>query len=76
MGYAGYGNNSDKPGTGPAEREGRKPSTRPEAGTEKSSSEPAAGPHADPALVNPDATPGAGTLPSPGADDDMDATSG
>ncbi len=27
---------------------------------------PPAGPHADPRLTNPDATPGAGTLPEPG----------
>lgn len=36
---------------------------------------PSAGPHADPALVNPDATPGAGALPSPGEDDGLDSTS-
>ena len=39
---------------------------------------PLAGPHADPALTNPDATPGAGTLtPAGGHDDDeVDSTSG
>jgi hypothetical protein len=31
---------------------------------------PSAGPHADPSLTNPDATPGAGTLPPVGQDDD------
>lgn len=36
---------------------------------------PAAGPHADPALTNPDATPGAGSLPEPGATDATDDTS-
>jgi hypothetical protein len=36
---------------------------------------PSAGPHADPALVNPDATPGAGALPSPGEDDGLESTS-
>jgi hypothetical protein len=36
---------------------------------------PSAGPHADPALVNPDATPGAGALPSPGEEDGLDSTS-
>ena len=34
-----------------------------------------AGPHAEPSLVNPDATPGAGSLPSPGEDDGMESTS-
>ena len=36
---------------------------------------PSAGPHADPALVNPDATPGAGALPEPGEDDGLESTS-
>ena len=31
---------------------------------------PAAGPHADPALTNPDATPGTGALQPVGADED------
>jgi len=35
---------------------------------------PAAGPHAAPDLSNPEATPGAGTLQAPGAQDDMDST--
>ena len=38
---------------------------------------PAAGPHADPSLVNPDATPGAGSLPNVGGgEDDVGSTSG
>jgi hypothetical protein len=38
---------------------------------------PAAGPHAEPALQNPDATPGAGTLPSPGGQgDEAESSSG
>ncbi|MET0428044.1 MAG: hypothetical protein ABW026_06055 [Microvirga sp.] len=37
---------------------------------------PAAGPHADPALTNDKATPGAGTLPAAGDQDSTDATSG
>jgi hypothetical protein len=39
---------------------------------------PPAGPHADPALTNPDATPGAGALTPPGepAEEDADAASG
>ena len=36
---------------------------------------PTAGPHADPALMNPDATPGTGALPDPGEHEDVDATS-
>jgi hypothetical protein len=38
--------------------------------------QPPAGPHADPDLVNPDSTPGAGTLTPPGEHDDIDSTSG
>jgi hypothetical protein len=37
---------------------------------------PPAGPHADPKLVNPDATPGSGTLTPPGRHGDTDSTSG
>jgi hypothetical protein len=37
---------------------------------------PPAGPHADPALINPDATPGTGVLQPPGGHDDVDSTSG
>lgn len=37
---------------------------------------PPAGPHADPALINSDATPGTGALPSPDEDGDADAASG
>ena len=36
---------------------------------------PAAGPHAEPALINPDATPGAGALPPAGEQGDVDSTS-
>ena len=36
---------------------------------------PAAGPHANPAFVNPDATPGTGALPEPGEEDGTDSTS-
>ena len=51
--------------------------TQPGGGTKPQGSEPApsAGPHADPALVNPDATPGAGALPEPGEDDGKESTS-
>jgi hypothetical protein len=37
---------------------------------------PPAGPHADPKLMNEDATPGAGTLEPVGRHDDVDSTSG
>jgi len=37
---------------------------------------PPAGPHADPALINPDATPGTGALQPPGGHNDVDSTSG
>jgi hypothetical protein len=37
---------------------------------------PAAGPHADPSLINPDATPGTGALPAAGENEDADSTSG
>jgi hypothetical protein len=37
---------------------------------------PTAGPHAEPSLVNPEATPGAGTVPPAGERDNGDATSG
>ena len=36
---------------------------------------PAAGQHAASDLINPDATPGTGALPPPGAHDDVDSTS-
>ena len=54
--------------------EGRTPD---QSGSRRREPEPAssASPHADPALVNPDATPGTGSLPSPGEDDGMDSTS-
>ena len=37
---------------------------------------PAAGPHESAALTNPDATPGAGSLPSPSPDDEAAAGTG
>jgi hypothetical protein len=37
---------------------------------------PAAGPHAKPELTNPDATPGAGSLPDEKGDGDADAGAG
>lgn len=37
---------------------------------------PPAGPHADPALTNPDATPGSGALPGAGEQGEVDGASG
>lgn len=37
---------------------------------------PPAGPHAEPSLTNPDATPGTGSLPDPTSDDEVDAATG
>ncbi len=54
--------------------EGRTPD---QAGAAKPAAQaPPAGPHADPALTNPDATPGSGYLPSLGPDDDADPAGG
>ncbi len=39
-------------------------------GTAERPSAPAAGPHAEPSLTNPDATPGTGALPPPGPAED------
>jgi hypothetical protein len=64
-----------------ATQPGGEPKATEEAGTgdadapEPSDSLPTAGPHADPDLMNPDATPGTGALPTPGEHDDTDATS-
>jgi hypothetical protein len=64
-----------------ATQPGGEPKATEEAGNsdadapEPSDSLPSAGPHADPELTNPDATPGTGALPTPGEHDDTDATS-
>ncbi len=55
--------------TPPKDRNPEKPSSSP-------GELPPAGPHADPALTNPEATPGAGTLTPAGGDDAVDSTSG
>ena len=56
-----------KTGAAPGEPESQQPSA---------GATPAAGPHADPALTNPDATPGTGALPpvGPAADPNMQST--
>jgi len=80
MGNAGYGNHTESPGEPdrPGTEAGRMrpPEKQSESQTGKSDQQPPAGPHADPSLVNPDATPGAGTLTPPGGHDDVDSTSG
>ena len=76
MGNAGYGNHTQDPdderpgktGGTPAPEKPRSPQGHPD-------DTPSAGPHAEPSLTNPDATPGAGTLTPPGEHDDMDSTS-
>ncbi|MFL5220981.1 MAG: hypothetical protein ACJ8DO_20225 [Microvirga sp.] len=59
--------------TPPKDRNPEKPSG---SSGELTSELPPAGPHADPALTNPDATPGAGTLTPAGGHDEVDSTSG
>jgi hypothetical protein len=91
MAYASYGNNSQqtpKEAQRPdSQAAAAKPEARPdmsgsgpgeagERGGEAAQGLPAAGPHADPALTNDKATPGAGTLPEAGDRDATDATSG
>ena len=69
---AGGRRQDDKPHESPARPpdDGRKLAPAPSDRT------PAAGPHADPALTNTDATPGTGTLPPPSGHDDVESTSG
>jgi hypothetical protein len=50
--------------------------TKERARTEPAEPLPAAGPHADARLVNPDATPGTGALTPPGPQRETDAASG
>lgn len=75
MGNAGYGNHTeDTKGTGGSERpDPHAPRTgSPET---KPGAPPAVGPHGKPSLTNPDATPGAGSLPEIGDRDGTDSTS-
>lgn len=80
MGNAGYGNHTeDKPkDTAPEGAEGKQQDEKrqQEGGRQKDGAMPAAGPHDKPSLTNPDATPGAGTLPDPGAKNGTNSTSG
>ncbi|CAA9363749.1 MAG: hypothetical protein AVDCRST_MAG90-3207 [uncultured Microvirga sp.] len=82
MSNAGYGNH-EAPPPGGSHSGSKKPIPDPIRGGEAAEPPapsgdgvPTAGPHADPALINPDATPGTGTLPSPGEQDNIDSTSG
>ena len=81
MGHASYGNNSDQEPANAVKPDpaAKKPqSGQGKAGPAGGGAEdvPAAGPHAEPELTNPEATPGAGTLPEAGDSDGSDATSG
>lgn len=68
----GYG---DNPAVGPGGPEPQATKPKAKAPAKHPDNLPAAGPHDDPALTNPDSTPGTGALPPPGAHDDVDATS-
>lgn len=76
MGNAGYGNHDAAP---PGQQTPRKePQGDPIRGaqpTPEPGDLPAAGPHADPSLINEDATPGTGALPPAGEHDGLDSTS-
>lgn len=82
MGNAGYGNHTQDYGdagrTDPAKEQERQASSNKGAGKKDKAAgdTPPAGPHADPKLTNPDATPGAGTLPSASRDSDVDPAGG
>jgi len=49
------------------------PADRGKAPGDHDKAPPPAGPHADPALVNPELTPGAGTLPAAGPGEDVES---
>jgi len=73
------GAKTDKPSGDPERPDpgtGRSRANRSRGEADRESAPPPAGPHADPSLTNPDATPGAGALQPPGAHDDVDSTSG
>jgi hypothetical protein len=75
MGNAGYGNHTETGGDPKRPRPSEEPSRRkPEPGGKEDVAP--AGPHDDPSLVNRDSTPGAGTLPPPSPQSDIDSTSG
>lgn len=57
-----------KPGASPKADpiRGGEPTAPPDPDPGRGADLPSAGPHSDPSLINPDATPGAGSLPEPG----------
>ena len=67
----GYGDNPPVPPRS-TDAEARKP----RRGEAQRDGGPAAGPHDEPALANPDATPGTGALPNPATRGDADAATG
>ncbi|HEV2559571.1 MAG TPA: hypothetical protein VGU45_13155 [Microvirga sp.] len=86
MAHASYGNNSDMDKSRPDQDPGAKPKAggdRPgfDLGGAKDrdgtagNGTPSSGPHAEESLTNPDATPGAGSLPPVGGEDGTDSTS-
>lgn len=79
LGQPGRSGGPAKPGGAQAAIEGR--GAAEDGGPGKDAPKPSdrlgpAGPHADPRLVNPDATPGTGALTPPGGHGDVDASSG
>ncbi|QFU17954.1 hypothetical protein [Microvirga thermotolerans] len=79
MGYAGYGNHSNDPaqdGRQGSEAERRPGAERPSGEKAAKRKIPSAGPHADPSLTNPDATPGTGTLTPPGNGEGTESVTG
>lgn len=77
MGNAGYGNHTgdEKSSINPERPEPQADRAAPQK--DRSGRDiPAAGPHDKPSLTNPDATPGTGVLPEPGAENGTNSTSG
>lgn len=72
MGHAGYGNHTED-----AKSDSKSKQPPPQQSESNASPDklPAAGPHDKPHLTNPDATPGAGSLPESGNPDATDSTS-
>lgn len=75
MGNAGYGNATDETGRTTGQR-AHEPASKEKPGEGDKRKMPSAGPHADPTLTNPDATPGTGALTPPGANDETDSGTG
>lgn len=69
MGNAGYGNATGETGKAPGSEGSGDPTPQEQPGKGGKRKMPPAGPHADPSLTNPDATPGTGALTPPDAED-------